>query len=403
MGLAFIAGSQLLGGQQGLVEFIGCEDATTLLVNKGRSDRDGGGERPFDRVNDLGRLGALAWSSTRAIAWRCTHRDLRQECGVSFLRTSRQRLLRIRFTGKRLTADLLEQLLVDRTLRLGAAVRRGDEPPALGDPTRGRGQAVRAIARGQRGHRRWIGLCECGLRVTHRRRDPGDPLALRLGELLEVVGGREGTISYQRGRPIRGLSLGKRVLAHLAELVRITAIATQRLHQDRNASLVLDKQLQHHVVEVRPMIPAGASGDVHDLRLGLLLTVRTAVDVKAGAIEVGKGRGQSQTLCRGGGNETGEFRDAVVIEGIQGTTEGIIIELCRDNAGRNESRGGLILEEPGDEGERLVDKPQTIEHHRFDGFPDGEVSHCRVLLRRFVSDVAYAKFVKHARDEAKVI
>jgi hypothetical protein len=72
---------------------------------------------------------------------------------VSFLRTSRQRLLRIRFTGKRLTAEwlershfalaLLEQLRVDRTLRLGAAVRRGDEPPALGDPTRGRGQAVR--------------------------------------------------------------------------------------------------------------------------------------------------------------------------------------------------------------------------------------------------------------------
>jgi len=76
MGLACIAGSQVLGGQQGLVECIGCENETTLLVNTGRSGRDGGGERPCDRVDHLGRLGALAWSSTRAIAWRSTHRDL---------------------------------------------------------------------------------------------------------------------------------------------------------------------------------------------------------------------------------------------------------------------------------------------------------------------------------------
>jgi hypothetical protein len=51
----------------------------------------------------------------------------------------------------------------------------------------------------------------------------------------------------------------------------------------------------------------------------------------------------------------------------------------------------------------LIDKPQTIAPHRFDSFPDGEVAHCRVLWHRFVNDVANAKFVKHARHEAKMI
>jgi hypothetical protein len=329
------------------------------------------------------------------------------------LRNSRQRLLRLRFTGPRHAAEWLargpcalawlEQRLVDRARRLGVAVRRGDQHPALGDPTRGRGQAVIAITRCQRGHRLWLGLGERCLRVAHCRRDPGQPRALSRGELVEGVGGIEGTISDQRGRTLRGLSRGHRVLDPLAARVRLTAIATQRLPQDRNAGVVLDHQLQHHVGEVRPMIPAVASGDVHDLRIGLFLTVITAVDVKAGAIEVGTGRGPSQTLGRRGGQETVACRDPVVIEGIQGTTEGIIMELCRGDAGRHESRGGLMLQAPGDAVERLVDQPQAIEHHRFDGFPDGEVSHFRVLLRRFVYDVAYTKFVKHARDEAKVI
>src|SRR6266511_4555962 len=133
------------------------------------------------------------------------------------------------------------------------------------------------------------------------------------------------------------------------------------------------------------MISAVAAGDVNNLRLGLLPTVITAVDVKARAIEMHKGRGSSQTFRRGGGNEAVECRHPIVIEGVQGTTESIIIELGGDHAGRNEAGGGLILEEPGDEVERLIDKSQAIEHHGF------------------VNDIANAKFVKHARDEAEVI
>ncbi len=105
---------------------------------------------------------------------------------------------------------------------------------------------------------------------------------------------------------------------------------------------------------------------------------------------MGKGGGQAQTLGCGGSNETIECCYSVVVQGIQSTTEGIIIELGGSHAGRNEAGGGLVLEEPGDEVERMVDKSQAIEHHRFDGFTYGEVAHFRVLLRRFVNNVANA-------------
>ncbi len=73
------------------------------------------------------------------------------------------------------------------------------------------------------------------------------------------------------------------------------------------------------------------------------------------------------------------------------------------DAGRNESRGWLMVEEPGDQGERLIDKPQAIEHHRFDGFPHREGPHFWVLVGSMVEDLANAEFVKHSSDEAKVI
>ena len=196
--MAFRAGQQFRGGQEGLVVLIGREDDTTLLVHQGRPGRDGGGERPCARVDGLRRLGALAGSSPHALTWGRTHHDLVQERGVSALPQRRQRLLRIRFTGKRPTAEWLERgdfalalcapLLVNRARRLGVAVLRGDQHPALGHSTRGRGQVLRAIARAQRGHRLGSGLDERGLRVAHCRRDTGYPLDLGLGKLLEVVG-----------------------------------------------------------------------------------------------------------------------------------------------------------------------------------------------------------------------
>ena len=58
------------------------------------------------------------------------------------------------------------------------------------------------------------------------------------------------------------------VLDDLAELVGIAAIATERFHQDRDPGLVLHHQLQHHLVQVGPMVPTIAMGNMHDLVVG---------------------------------------------------------------------------------------------------------------------------------------
>jgi hypothetical protein len=51
----------------------------------------------------------------------------------------------------------------------------------------------------------------------------------------------------------------------------------------------------------------------------------------------------------------------------------------------------------------LIDKPQAIEHHRFDGLPDGEVPHFRVVVGGAVENVANAEFLEHARDKAEMV
>jgi hypothetical protein len=50
------------------------------------------------------------------------------------------------------------------------------------------------------------------------------------------------------------------------------------------------------------------------------------------------------------------------------------------NAGGNEAREGFILEKMGDEGELLVDKAETVEHHGFDRMASSHNPHFRVLL-----------------------
>jgi hypothetical protein len=142
---------------------------------------------------------------------------------------------------------------------------------------------------------------------------------------------------------------------------------------------------------------------MNNLFLRLLVAVVAPIDVKTRAIEMGKAGRKAQALGSGRGHEAVEFGDPIGIERIQRPTEGVIVELCGSNTGRNEAVGGFILEKPRDEVERLINKPQAIEHHRFDGFPHGEVPHFRVLLRGSVDDVAQAEFVEHASHKAEVV
>src|ERR671933_2153472 len=189
----------------------------------------------------------------------------------------------------------------------------------------------------------------------------------------------------------------------LPKIGRITAIPTEGFHQHGNGGLVFDDQIEAHWVQVGPLIPTVAAGDVNNLLSRLLITVVAAMDMKTRAIEMGKARRQAQTLGSGRGNEAVELCDASRIKGIQGPTEDIIVELRRSNAERNQAGGRLVLEEARYEVKRLVDKPQAIEHHRFDGFPHREVAHFRILVGGLVDNIANTEFIKHASHKSEMI
>jgi hypothetical protein len=67
--------------------------------------------------------------------------------------------------------------------------------------------------------------------------------------------------------------------------------------------------------------------------LGLLVAVVATIDMKARSVEVHISRPQAQTLAGAHRHETVEFCHPIGIEGIQGTTECLIVELFGGNAG----------------------------------------------------------------------
>ena len=189
----------------------------------------------------------------------------------------------------------------------------------------------------------------------------------------------------------------------LAERLAIMTLATQGLHQHRDTSVVLHHSRQHHVVEVRAMAPTLALGDVYDLVVRRLRAVRAAVDMKTCRIEMAERARQPQPRGRCGGNEAGECRRPKVVEGIEDTPEGVIMERAGLNAWGNETRDGLMLEKMGDEGELVGEKAQTVEHHGSARMASGHNAHCRGLLGGSLNDFRDAEFFTHACDKAKVI
>jgi len=80
------------------------------------------------------------------------------------------------------------------------------------------------------------------------------------------------------------------------------------------------------------MVAAIPAGDMHDLLRRFLITVVTPIDMKARAIKMGKARRQPSALGRRRSNETIELGDSIAIEGIQGPTQGIVVELVGSHA-----------------------------------------------------------------------
>jgi hypothetical protein len=188
-------------------------------------------------------------------------------------------------------------------------------------------------------------------------RDAGEPLAPGRCALLEIVCAIKGAIGHEGGQAVGGLQRRTVRPDHRANRVSIAAMATERWPEHGHTGLVRDHQLQHDVVQVGTMIAAIAPGDRDHLLVRLLGAVKMAIHMATGAIEMGQAGRKAQTPGRSRSHEAVKFGHALGIKGIQGPTEGIIVELFGSHAGRNQSEGRLLLEKPGDAGERLLDTP----------------------------------------------
>jgi hypothetical protein len=185
--------------------------------------------------------------------------------------------------------------------------------------------------------------------------------------------------------------------------VKHLPIAIEGLHQHGDTGLVVNNQVEHHLVEVWALIPTVATGDVNDMLLRRLVTVVAPIDMKTGTVEMGKAGRKAQALGRRSGNEAVEFGHAHGVQRIQGTPKRVIVEMAGLNAWGNEPRERFILEKMGHEVELLVDKAETIEHHRFHCMASGHNTHFRVLLRHLINNLCDAEFFEHARDQTQVI
>jgi hypothetical protein len=138
------------------------------------------------------------------------------------------------------------------------------------------------------------------------------------------------------------------------------------------------------------------SDAVHDRVRGLCVAGVTSLDRNAWAIERRHAGHEAPALGSGRGQEAGECGHPIGIAGLQGPTEGVIVERCGHHTGRHQSRGGLLLAPPGDEVERVMHTPQAMAYPRLDRFTHGEVPHGRVLWRGLIDDAAQAECVEPA-------
>jgi hypothetical protein len=124
---------------------------------------------------------------------------------------------------------------------------------------------VRAITLLQGVHGRGGGLGQDLLGLGQWRWHPGDPRGASIGERLQIVGAGERAIGDDLRRAIGNVQLLEMVADNLAKVAGITAVATEWLHQHGKACLVFDHQIEPHLVEVRAMSAARATGHMHDL------------------------------------------------------------------------------------------------------------------------------------------
>jgi hypothetical protein len=210
-----------------LVQCVRREEKTALLVDACPMVRALRREGPGTMGDNLVRRCPRPWAPPRAVVGRGADGTVVEHRGLPACRKTGERLLGLGFTGNRGAAQplagsdclvpLLAPLRIDGALSLRLALLGIQESPTLGATALGRGHHAEARALPPGGHGLRIGVGEDGVGLPHRGRDPGDPLQLGLGELLEGVGALEGPVGHQIRRAIGGVELGHVVLDDLTE------------------------------------------------------------------------------------------------------------------------------------------------------------------------------------------
>jgi hypothetical protein len=317
-GLPFIAVAPRLGGSLALVQFVRREEKTALLVEACPTVCAPRRQGPRHRVDALLGLRPGAGAPPLAIVGRgvdgagvekrglpaCpkTGERLRGLCGTSN-RGPAQRLAGLDFLG-----TLLTPRRINGTRGLRLALFRGDQAPAWRHLAGARAHDRLAIACSPRGHGRRLCLGQALLGLAPGRRDPGEPLAAGLGQLVQVLGALQGTSSHQIHGAGGGLERRHVVADDLAERLALVPMATQGGHPHGDTGLGLHDQRPHPLVEVGAMVPTLALGDGHALCVRSLSAVLPAINMDTRRLaRAARGR-QPQTLGRRGGKEAAEGR-----------------------------------------------------------------------------------------------
>ena len=182
-----------------------------------------------------------------------------------------------------------------------------------------------------------------------------------------------------------------------------TALAAERSHHNRHASVGLHAAVEPHVVQVRPLRAAVTPRAVHALRGRGLVTVSAAINVEARAIKRGAGGGKTEASRGGRCNQTVECRDAMGLERLQGPCQRLSMEVLGCDAGRQAPRGWVRLEKVRDTVAWLGDQAKPVEPPGVARRPRGDETHGRVLVGRLVHAVANAELVKQRGHASPMI
>jgi hypothetical protein len=353
------------------VKVVGREHDPALLRHQGVTNRPGRGHRPGDLVD--------------------------QRVGGRGLPRPTPLLEGFGFCGARFQPGL-----IDRALRLGAAACGGNHDPAWGNAAVVGREELRAIPLHRRAQGLRVGLGQRVLGFGQRGRDAGDPLAARLGDLLEVRCPLQGPVCDEGGQARRGLPVGHGVGNHRPESARRAGSATEWLQQPGDARLVFHDQGAQHWIPVRALLAAVALGAREDRFVGLRPPVVAASNMQARALQMDTAGCYPEAWGSGGRNERREFCNPMGVAGLQGAPQRVSSAVRGVKAGGNEPLGWFVLKKPGPAVQWLVHNPQAVEHHGFDGVAKGDEPRRRVVRSRSVNDLTKATFVKHPRDEAEM-